>query len=443
MEKEGGRIVGIKAIADYLDASERSVYRWEKELGLPLNRVSGSAGSSVYIYISELQEWLKKRESASKALVKSRKSRALFISSVAAILLIVITAIFFVLKGRQILFKTGIPNPITSTVSGNMVFVRDAKGKDIWPFVTHFDKLEPETWWKTKALDFLDIDKDGANEVACRVYDPVEDKFFLTLFDNDGTTLWAKSITNEQTYNGLHLKSNFLPVRIQFAKRNDGQFLIVSYWRHKARFQSFIVSHDLQGNLVQKYIHTGHLGSLEIYDLDHDGTDEILFAGTNNLLGGEGVLGVLNLSDFRGVCPPYRIEPEYTRLSYRLEKYVPDNPETGNQILYLRFKRMPHFEEMQHTYIFAELHDIEEGLIHAQLFPFDYKQQDLSCCFEYVFNKIFDLIYMIPDSLMLKVYPEMTQSLGSKLPLSKVVEAYSKSIFRWENGGWVPLAQVF
>lgn len=442
MEKEGRRIVGIKAIADYLDASERSVYRWEKELGLPLNRVSGSAGSSVYVYISELEEWLKKKESASKALVKPRKSRALFISSVAAILLIVITAIFFVLKGRQILFKTGIPNPITSTVSGNTVFVRDAKGKDIWPFITYFEKVDPETWLQRKIIDFLDIDEDGANEVVSRVYDPIAEKFYLTLFDNDGTPFWKRTITNEQTYNGFHLKSHFLPARIQFAKRKDGQILIVSYWRHKARFQSFIVSHDLQGKLVQKYIHTGHLESLEIYDLDHDGTDEILFAGTNNLLGGEGVLGVLNLSDFRGVCPPYGIEPEYIHLSYRLEKYVPDNPESGNQILYLRFKRMPHFEETQHTYIFAKLHDIEEGLIHAQLFPFDYKQQDLGCCFEYVFNKNFDLMYMIPDSLMLKVYPEMTQSLGSKLPLSEVVEAYSKGIFRWENGGWAPVVQI-
>jgi len=442
MEKEGRRIVGIKAIADYLDTSERSVYRWEKELELPLHRVSGSAGSSVYVYISELEEWLKKKESADKALVKPEKSRARFISLVTAILLIVITVIFFVLKSRQILFKTVIPNPITSTVSGNMVFVRDARGKNIWAFVTDFEKVDPETWWQSKPIDFLDIDEDGANEVASRVYDPAAEKFYLTLFNNDGTPFWRRTITNEQSYNGLHLKSHFLPGRIQFAERKDGHIFIVSYWRHKARFQSFIVSHDLQGKFVQKYIHTGHLRSLEIYDLDRDGTDEILFAGTNNLLGGEGILGMLNLSDFRGVCPPYGIEPEYTHLSYRLEKYVPDNPEPGNQTFYLRFKRMPHFEKDQHMYIFAALHDIDEGLIHAQLFPFDLKHQDQPCCFEYIFDRNFDLMYMIPDSSMLKVYPEMAQSSGSQLPLIEVVESYSNCILQWEDGGWIPVVQI-
>jgi predicted DNA-binding transcriptional regulator AlpA len=443
MEKEGDRIVGIKAIADYLDASERSVYRWEKELALPLHRVSGSAGSSVYVYISELEEWLKKRESADKALLRSRKSRVLIVFSLTAIALIVIVIAYFILRSRQILFKTDIPNPTTSVVSGNMVHVKDARGKDIWSFVTHFGRLDPETWWKKKALDFLDIDKDGANEVVGRVYEPVADKFFLTLFDNDGKILWKKSITNEQKYNGLHLKSNFIPVRIRFAEGREGQIFIVSYWRHKARFLSFIMSHDLQGRLVNKYVHTGHLESLAIHDLDRDGSDEILFAGTNNLLKGEGVLGVLDLSDFRGVCPPYRIEPEYSHLAYRLEKYIPDNPVPGNQILYLRFKRLPHFEKKQHTYIFAALHDIDEVLIHAQLFPFDLKHGNSACCFEYIFNRNFDLLYMIPDSSMIKVYPDIAQSAEKKFSLREIVEAYSKSIFRWENGGWVPVAQIF
>ncbi len=442
MEKEGRRIVGIKAIADYLNSSERSVYRWEKELKLPLHRVSGSAGSSVFIFISELEEWLKRKESADRVLVKSRRSRALFISVAAAALLIVIAAIFFILKSKQILLKGVIPNPITSAISGNVVFVKDARGKDIWTFITYFEKVEPETWGERRAIDFLDIDKDGANEVASRVYDPVKNKFFLTLFDNDGILLWKRSITNEQTYYGLHLKSNFMPGRIQFAKQKDGQIFIVSYWRHNARFLSFIISHDLKGNLVHKYTHTGHLRSLEVHDLNRDGTDEILFAGTNNLLKGEGVLGVMNLSNFGGVCPPYKIEPEYSHLAYRLEKYVPDNPEPGSQILYLRFKRTPDFEKKQCTYIFASIHDIEEDLIHVQLFPFDLEYQNRPCCFEYIFDRNFDLLYMIPDSLMLKAYPEMTQSLKHKLPLRELVESYSRSILRWQNGGWVPVAQI-
>jgi hypothetical protein len=441
MEKEGGRIVGIKAIADYLDTSERSVYRWEKELGLPLHRVSGSAGSSVYVYIDELKEWLKNRETAEKTLIKSSKSRAFVIFFFSVALLVVIVAYLF-LKSKQILFRADMPNPITSTISGSTVSVEDARGKDIWNFTTYFEKVDIEAWRRRKTVDFLDIDGDGANEVACRVYEPYEDKFLLTLFDNDGTTLWEKTITNDQTYDGLHLKSNFIPECILFAKGKDDRIFIVSYWRHKARFLSFIISHDLQGNLVNRYTHTGNLGSMEIYDQDSAGTDEILFAGTNNLLGGEGVVGVLDLSDFRGVGPPYGIEPEYSRLAYRLQKYIPDNPEHGNQILYLRFKRMSFFKEKQHTYIFALIHDIEEGLVHARLFPFDLGYRYGLCCFEYVFDRNFHLLYMIPDSLMIRAYPEMAQGSGNQMSLREVVEAYSNSTLRWDQGRWIPVLQT-
>ena len=136
----------------------------------------------------------------------------------------------------------------------------------------------------------------------------------MTLFDNDGNILWKRSAANEQTYNSLLLRSNFQTGWTQFAGKKNGQAQIISYWRHKARFLSFILGFDLQGNPIQRYTHTGHLGSFAICDLDRNGRDEIIFAGTNNLLKGEGVLGVLSLSNFRGVCPPYRIEPEYRGL---------------------------------------------------------------------------------------------------------------------------------
>jgi hypothetical protein len=236
MEIEGQRIYGIKAIADYLETSERTVYRWEKELGLPLHRVSGTAGSTVFVYSGELEEWLKKKDSADKARIKLRKNRALVIASVSAAVLIVIAAAYLFLKSQQILFRAGVPNPITSTTSGDMVFVRDHQGKDIWTFITYFENVRPEDWWRTKCIDFLDIDGDGANEVVSRVYDRSKDTFYLTLFDNDGATLWRRTFTNEQTFNGLLLKTNFLPAWIQFAKQKDGQIMIVSYWRHRARF---------------------------------------------------------------------------------------------------------------------------------------------------------------------------------------------------------------
>jgi hypothetical protein len=439
MDKEDQRISGIKAIADYLDASERSVYRWEKELGLPLHRVSGSAGSTVFVYVSELEEWLRKKDSIDKARLMPRKKRALIIVSVSVVLLAVGVSFYFVLKSQWISSLFGIPNPITSSTSGNMVFVRDNMGKDIWTFITYSESVNPLDWWRTKCIDFLDIDGDGANEVVSRVYDMSRDTFYLTLFDHDGSTLWARTIINEQTYNGLLLKSNFLPVWIQFVRQKDAPVLIVSYWRHRARFLSLIISHDLEGKLVHKYIHTGHLGSFGVFDLCNDGSNEILFAGTNNLLKGEGIVGVLKLSDFRGVCPPYRIEPEYLKFAW-LKMYVPDNPVRGNQLLYLRFKRNPYFESKQHIYNFAKIQDTEENLVHIQLYPFDFNGHDQSGCFEYIFDCKFDLLHVVPDSVMLKLYPEMVKNSRTKMPLSELTESYSTSPLRWKDGDWISVA---
>jgi hypothetical protein len=53
------RLDSWKAIAAYLQRTERTVRRWEQELGLPVRRVSGERGRSVFAYVSEIDQWLK------------------------------------------------------------------------------------------------------------------------------------------------------------------------------------------------------------------------------------------------------------------------------------------------------------------------------------------------------------------------------------------------
>jgi len=51
------RLDSWKAIAAFLGRDERTVNRWEKELGLPVHRLPGTKGR-VYAYIDELTRWL-------------------------------------------------------------------------------------------------------------------------------------------------------------------------------------------------------------------------------------------------------------------------------------------------------------------------------------------------------------------------------------------------
>src|SRR5215475_7770531 len=49
-------------IASYLRREIRTVQRWERNLGLPIHRLSVGKNASVYAYPSELDRWYKERE---------------------------------------------------------------------------------------------------------------------------------------------------------------------------------------------------------------------------------------------------------------------------------------------------------------------------------------------------------------------------------------------
>src|SRR5580692_9769679 len=52
------RLDSWKEIAAFFGRDERTVKRWEKERGLPVYRVPGSARGGVFAYSNELAEWL-------------------------------------------------------------------------------------------------------------------------------------------------------------------------------------------------------------------------------------------------------------------------------------------------------------------------------------------------------------------------------------------------
>src|SRR5665213_478370 len=61
-ENRSPRLDSWKAIAAYLDRDERTVQRWERELGLPVRRVPGGRGRSVFAFSSEIDAWLEARQ---------------------------------------------------------------------------------------------------------------------------------------------------------------------------------------------------------------------------------------------------------------------------------------------------------------------------------------------------------------------------------------------
>jgi hypothetical protein len=56
---QGDRLDSWKAIAAYLGRDGGTVRRWERTRGLPVHRVPGGKGSSVFAYTGEIDAWLR------------------------------------------------------------------------------------------------------------------------------------------------------------------------------------------------------------------------------------------------------------------------------------------------------------------------------------------------------------------------------------------------
>ncbi len=59
---EDRRFNSWKEIATFLDRDVRTVWRWEKERGLPVHRVPGDGRRAVFAYQREIEAWLKSAE---------------------------------------------------------------------------------------------------------------------------------------------------------------------------------------------------------------------------------------------------------------------------------------------------------------------------------------------------------------------------------------------
>jgi hypothetical protein len=71
----GERLDSWKAIADYLQRDVGTVRRWEKSLGLPVRRVPGGRGRSVFAFQGEIDAWLKTAPSAERSAAASAPPR--------------------------------------------------------------------------------------------------------------------------------------------------------------------------------------------------------------------------------------------------------------------------------------------------------------------------------------------------------------------------------
>jgi hypothetical protein len=452
-KEEKKRLTGVKEIAEYLDMSVSSVYRWEKNLNLPLHRVGDKDGYTVYADKDELDDWLSNFKSEIVSRSAKNKKRQIFSISLIAIGAI---SIFLVLAPHlnrnsdinnraDLLIKeqdananeNNLVGPEIFTTEGGFVHVKSRNGDLLWSYRMAMEEIN--NYQLINNMSIFDIDKDNFKEIASKTYDLETNKSYLCLFDHDGQEIWKRSVDSNQTFNNVGTGDDYSCGLVKFALSENKEILIISHWRNRVRFSSIIACHDLAGNLLYQYLNIGHHSEYILHDLDEDGVDEIIFSGTNNLLNGEGILGVLPLTGFRGISPPNQIEPEYADLSFRLSIYVPDNPIPGNQLVYIRFKRNNYLQKYQKQYMKTNILGIDKGILNVELEISeneDSPKWGLFFCF--VFDRLLNLKYVIPMRDTQRFYSEAEGNGEIDIPIENFLDVLAENVLRWEDGQWVP-----
>jgi len=436
------RIIGLKAIAEYLKTSPRNIYRWEKELGFPLHRVGGTKGRSVFVEVDELEEWLKKTDHTRRAKLKSSKISPRFrqLSLVTVILLLLVLIPFFIYLVTST--KSASLNPVTYEIFGKMVNLKNYKGETLWSFQAWHDFILRKSWVNNPRISLADINGDGFNEVITAPYHSATNQYTLTLFDHKGKEIWSKAIKADISFQGIRFLKDYIPIRNIFCKRRDGSWVIISAWRHDVRFVSTILTLSIEGQILSQFINPGHLSRVMTFDLDGDGEKEILVSATHNLLNGDGVLVVLPLVGYSGLTPPNRIEPEYQYRADFLKRYIADNTPLSTFKECLRFRKPSYLRELHETYTFATINDFAENRLSVYFYPWRILPQHIRLGFLIILDSQLNILDIVPESILIQEYNSLLLDRPTLPSLSELGKIVANNIFKWQKGQWVHLKQV-
>lgn len=287
MEPEKNELTSWKHIAEYLGVNIRNAQRWERELGLPVRRLTG--GRQVGACAVELDSWrrqLHARANDQAALLPSiaalnQAGRPPFGRRFRAILTLVAVAALGYSVALTVRPKAAIPTSFTW--QHNKLVVIDTVGRAVWQHAFP-DAVDQNDLQNTGS--FADLDGDGTAELVV-LYRPVTrgtKGMALYAFSQDGKPLWRyiPQRTVEDT------RQSFAPIyhvrafRVFPSPSADGSktWIAVSnvhYWSYLSQ----VAILDGRGQLVREYWHSGHLDVMETSDLDRDGVHEVLVAGGN------------------------------------------------------------------------------------------------------------------------------------------------------------------
>lgn len=244
------RLASWKEIAAYLHREVRTVIRWEKERGLPVHRVPGGQGGSVFAFGDELDQWAAgelKKEPPHAPPAPARRRRFLLAASM---LTIAIAASVGVALGWPRRDLTGI------AISESGIEGRDATGRTLWSFPLP----ERALYLPRRQHQLIDVTGDGRVDalvtVPVQATPDVAQRGLLYALTGSGEPLWERTIDMRLRFGAGEFDAPWQPDDL-LAFTNGGEPLVAWAVHHHTWWPSALAVYDGRGARLGTYVQSG------------------------------------------------------------------------------------------------------------------------------------------------------------------------------------------
>lgn len=287
------RLDSWKAIADHLQRDERTLRRWEKQ-GLPIRRVAGSAGHSVFAYKSEIDDWL--RRSASRQApppAHPPPAPARFRLAVAGVLVI------GVVLSWNMLAPVATGQIARAMLTQTAVTVFDDRGVEIWRHDFPADLLTLLSGTVAEPAVVAHAEPAGVYAMTSHVVrrqDSAPGGGALRFFGLDGRVLQTFTFDDRWTFSdGRTYEGPWALTDYRVDDRYGRRVAVAAH--HMEWWPSVVTLLDARGQRMGTFVHSGWIDTLRWID-----ADRLALGGFSNARDG-GTLTVLDANRIDGRSP--------------------------------------------------------------------------------------------------------------------------------------------
>jgi len=251
----GERLDTWKAIAAYLGRDVRTVLRWHKDRALPVHRVPGGKGRSVFAYPHELDAWMASDPPPDAVPAASTWRRPGLISMAAgAIILLVLGAGVYVARAMA-------PrNPVRIVTVDKALVAYDNANRQVWRV-----PLPSAAELTTRGAVFADLDGDGTREILAPLtftYPSSAPGSALYCLDANGRVRWSRAIEDTVRFGAGEFGPAWSSSDVAIVRRGSGVRVAYAV-THSVWWPSIVAMLDVQGQVTGRFIHAGWITRLE------------------------------------------------------------------------------------------------------------------------------------------------------------------------------------